>query len=180
MPESLPRPSLLKAKKTGKRRKNAPEQQHETTQKTSKYFDKTKIRIPKQSPDRKRRKVPFAPQKGNFLQPRAANMPTRETFQATGSIPMHEKAPPPTKHPEKVKRLMTDGRPPDMDTPYHSTSHYKNVTWTKQKSAHTREIGDFSAPLLAKRPMNVVYLPKIIRKEKQWQKRKTGSIRDTS
>lgn len=95
MPESLPRPSLLKAKKTGKRRKNAPEQQHETTQKTSKYFDKTKIRIPKQSPDRKRRKVPFAPQKGHFLQPRAANMPTRETFQATGSIPMHEKAPPP-------------------------------------------------------------------------------------
>ena len=43
----------------------------------------------------KRRKVPFAPQKGHFLQPRAANMPTWETFQATGSIPIHEKAPPP-------------------------------------------------------------------------------------
>lgn len=56
----------------------------------------------------------------------------------------------------------------------------QKATWTKQKHAHTREKGDFSAPLLAKRPMNVVYLPKIIRKEKQWQKRKTGSIRDTS
>ncbi len=180
MPESLPRPSLLKAKKTEKRKKNAPEQQHETTQKTSKYFDKTKIRIPKQSPDRKRRKVPLCTTKRAFPSAKGCQ------YAHPGNVPGHRKHPnarkstTPTKHPEKVKRLMTDGRPPDTDTPYHSTSHYKNVTWTKQKSAHTREIGDFSAPTLANPPTNVVYLPKITRKEKQWQKRRTGSIRDTS